>query len=292
MLDDTNKSRKELVYELGNLRAKISELEDLVHEKNQLSEYDLKINKEIQKGILNNEFENYYMPFISFENKEVIGFEALVRWNHPEHGLLQPKDFIWIAKSTGTISEIDKYVLKKGCKQLYSWHKKYSTSCFLSVNLDSKYFLKPDSLDYISNVLDEIDLDPTCLKLELKETALMEEGSVVTGLILKLLTLGIQVYLDDFGVGYSSLSCLHKYPIDSIKIDYSLISNMIMEKNIAMIVNSIINLASNLEISVIAEGVETEEHYNRLRELNCKLGQGYYFYEPMTTNEVEEKILK
>ena len=233
-----------------------------------------------------------YQPIVSLENRTLVGFEALARWRHPEFGLVPPKEFIPVAEDSGQILRIGQTVLESACLQAKGWLDIYQgpQPLFVSVNLSVKQFNQPDLVENIANVLELTALPPHCLKLEITESVFSNNIEAAVGLLTRLRELGVQLSIDDFGTGYSSLSYLQRFPVDTLKIDRSFVNQMMEnEENIA-IVRTIVALAQNLGMDVIAEGVETEAQLNLLRKLECENGQGYLFATPLNATIVEQFI--
>ena len=256
----------------------------------------LKVETDLRKAIANKEFELYYQPIVSLDNISVIGFEALIRWNHPTRGLVYPDSFIPIAEETGLIIPIGGWVLKKACWDLRRWDEQVKSKLplFMSVNISSKQFLRPSLIDDIMGILDETGLPPDQLKLEITETALMEDAHETIPLIQRLKNFGVQIVIDDFGTGYSSMSYLQQLPIDTLKVDQSFISriensNDNENKNI---VETIVSLAHKLGLKVVAEGVETDKQHSVLSQMNCQMAQGFLFSEPLKKEKMDELIKK
>ncbi len=252
----------------------------------------LQLENELRRAIGLQEFRIFYQPILSFENSKIIGFEALVRWQHPEKGLLGPPDFIGVAEETGLIIPIDWWVLRQGCQKIKEWQDTYPSDppLTISVNLSSKHFARLDLYDQVVNILEVTGLDPRHLILEITENTIIDNTVQATRLISKLRELKIQVQIDDFGTGYSSLSYLQKYPIDAIKIDRSFISKMSDGTNHAEIVKTIVTFAKELGMDAIAEGIETEAQMDQLKSWNCQYGQGFLISRPMD-GEAAQKLV-
>jgi diguanylate cyclase (GGDEF)-like protein len=253
----------------------------------------LQIETDLRKAIDNNEFELYYQPIILLDNVSIIGFEALIRWHHPEHGLMLPESFIPVAEETGLIVPIGRWVLKQACYDMVKWQKKIEdhTLLFMSVNISSKQFLRPIIIKEIQEILAESGLPPAQLKLEITETALMEDRDEAVRIIKRLKESGIQIVIDDFGTGYSSMSYLQNLPIDTLKIDRSFVSkiNEMPDEN-KNIVETIITLAHKLNLNVVAEGVETAAQHSALSTMKCQLAQGYLFSKPLKKKKMDTLI--
>jgi diguanylate cyclase (GGDEF)-like protein/PAS domain S-box-containing protein len=234
-----------------------------------------------------------YQPIVSLDSGKIAGLESLVRWDHPELGIVPPDDFIPLAEETGLIVPLGWQVLSKSCKQMKEWRNTLPPSgpIDLSVNLSSKQFMQPDVVDQIRRALHEAGLDPKCLRLEMTESALMENAEVVFPLLTELQSLNVRLYVDDFGTGYSSLSYLHKLPIDTLKIDRSFVMDLGTREEALEIVKTIVTLAHNLKMQVVAEGVETQEQASILRGLGCEYAQGFYFSEPVDGATIADLLL-
>jgi EAL domain-containing protein (putative c-di-GMP-specific phosphodiesterase class I) len=220
-----------------------------------------------------------------------VGFEALLRWQHPEQGFISPSKFIPVAEETGLINQIGQWVFREACRQLRAWQIQFPSDppLTVSVNLSAKQFSHPALIEEIKQVLAETGVSPSSLKIEITEGAIIENVEVATEILRQLKALGIRISLDDFGTGYSSLSYLHRFPIDTLKIDRSFVTRMSMPKN-SEIVRTIITLAFNLGMDVIAEGVETREQIILLTGLNCEYVQGFLLSKPVDGQTMRELI--
>lgn len=231
------------------------------------------------------EFQVHYQPIVSLSTGKIKGFEALLRWLHPERGFVSPTEFIPIAEETGLIVPLGYWVLREACRQTRIWQERFPTDppLTISVNLSSKQFSQPDLIKQIDQILRSTSLDACCLKLEITESAIMENAEAAAAMLLQLRILGVELYVDDFGTGYSSLSYLQRFPVDALKIDRSFISNMGVQGEDSEIVQTIVTLARKLGIEVVAEGVETAEQLAHLKTLGCTdgQGQGYFFSKPL-----------
>ena len=252
-------------------------------EMHQQAVMQLQFETEMRHALERGEFCLFYQPIINIETSKLAGFEALVRWQHPERGIISPMVFIPTAEENRLILPLGKWILYESCRQLCKWQNEnpLASALMVSVNLSCKQFLQHDLVEQVAGALRETGLDPSCLKLEITESYIMEntEAAVVT--MNRLRALGIEISLDDFGTGYSSLSYLHRLPIDYLKIDRSFVSRMTESKENAEIVYTIIKLAKSLKMKVIAEGIETDEQLAQLHLLNCEYGQGYFFSKPL-----------
>ncbi|HEX7587270.1 MAG TPA: bifunctional diguanylate cyclase/phosphodiesterase, partial [Anaerolineae bacterium] len=243
----------------------------------------LDLETDLRMALGRHEFFINYQPIVSLQTRGLIGFEALVRWQHPSRGLVAPADFIPVAEETGLIIPIDQWVLRDACQQMRKWHAEYPADppLTISVNLSAKHFGQADLGQQVALVLQETGLDPRSLKLELTESMIVEDSEAVSSVLAELGALGVQVQIDDFGTGYSSLGYLHRLPIDTLKIDRTFISRMGMNGNGSEIVRTILVLAHDLGMKVIAEGVETLDQLTRLKGLECEYGQGFLFAKPV-----------
>lgn len=247
-------------------------------------ETDLRLAHERQEFFIN------YQPIVALDDFRLCGFEALVRWQHPERGLISPMDFIPLAEEGGQILQIGKWVLREACQQIQYWQEKYPADkpLYMTVNLSTKQFAQPDLIEQVKNILEETRIDPSYLKLEITESVVMENFESAAALLFKLRGLGVRLSIDDFGTGYSSLTYLHRFPIDTLKIDRSFVTGM--DKENIEIVRTILMLAENLGMDAVAEGVETQEQLTLLRNLNCQNGQGYFFSKPLDAAGAEAII--
>lgn len=243
----------------------------------------LQLETDLRRAIERQEFQVHYQPIVSLATNQITGFEALVRWRHPERGLISPAEFIPFAEETGLIAMIGWLVLRQACTTLRDWQKQFPNALPLSisVNLSGKQFSQPNLVEQIVQILQETGLDASSLKLEITESAIMENVESATAILWQLRKLGIQLYMDDFGTGYSSLSYLRRFPIDKLKIDRSFVSQMMVDNESLEIVRTIVMLARNLGMNAIAEGVETHEQLTQLMSLQCEYGQGYFFSKPV-----------
>ncbi|HVG37702.1 MAG TPA: EAL domain-containing protein [Pyrinomonadaceae bacterium] len=253
----------------------------------------LQLENDLRRAVERAEFCVFYQPIVRIATGEICGFEALVRWHHPEYGLITPGRFIPVAEETGMIVAIDRWVLRKACAQMKRWQKLFPdlAPLNLSVNLSGKQFTQPDLIDYVQQILAETFFDARQLTLEITESAVIQNIEAVTGMLVQLCDLGIKLSMDDFGTGYSSLSCLHRFPIHTLKIDRSFISQD-CARDETEIVRTIIMLTENMNMSAVAEGVETEEQLRHLTELRCEFAQGFYFSHPLPAIKVEHLLAR
>ncbi|HYP53293.1 MAG TPA: EAL domain-containing protein, partial [Pyrinomonadaceae bacterium] len=243
----------------------------------------LQMETDLRRAVEREEFFVQFQPIVSLETGEIRSFEALVRWRHPERGLISPATFIPTAEETGLIVPLGRWVLTEACRQLREWQRVRPEQPHLSVsvNLSSKQFTQPDLIAQIQQALQESGLSPSSLKLEITESVVMENIETVTEMLQQLRALGVQLSIDDFGTGYSSLSYLHRFPIDTLKIDRSFVTRMSENNENMEIVRTIIMLAHNLKMNVVAEGVETEQQLTQLIAFGCGYAQGFYFSKPL-----------
>lgn len=256
--------------------------------------YLLQMENDLRRALDREEFRVYYQPIVSLENGNLAGFEALIRWQHPERGFVNPSDFIPLAEDTGLIVPIGLWILRKACQQLcqWQWQSPANRNLFMSVNLSSKQVSQPDLVAQIRDVLAETNVDAKHLKLELTESAVMQNADMAARLLKRLKALGVHLSIDDFGTGYSSLGYLHKFPVNTLKIDRSFIGRIGEDAENIEIVRTIVSLAENMGMDVVAEGVETLSQLTQLRKLNCQYGQGYLFSRPVDPDSVSAWITK
>ena len=249
----------------------------------------LQTETDLRHAIERNEFVLHYQPIVSLATGRLSGFEALVRWRHPERGLVAPMEFIPLAEEMGLIVPIGKGVLHEACRQLREWQGRFprETPLSMAVNLSPKQFSQPNLVAHVADVLSQYGLQPSCLRLEITESMIVENAAYTAAMLGQLQGLGVQVYLDDFGTGYSSLSYLHRLPFDAIKIDREFVEEMTRSAKAFQLVDVVRTLAQNIGGIVIAEGVETTEQLIALRDLGCEHAQGYYFSKPLDAAGVE-----
>lgn len=252
----------------------------------------LALENQLRWALERKEFRVYYQPKIRIDTGQIVGMEALVRWQHPELGLVSPAEFIPLAEDTGLIAPIGEWVLKTACAQTKSWHECGFTSLHVSVNLSPRQFQQSDLLTMIEQRLRETGLDPAFLELEVTESSVMKNAEASIGTLRQLKAMGIRISVDDFGSGYSSLSYLKHLPIDVLKIDQAFVRDMTADPKDAAIVMAIIQLAHSLELTVTAEGVETDEQVRFLRLLRCDEMQGYRICRPLPVDAFEKFLIE
>jgi diguanylate cyclase (GGDEF)-like protein/PAS domain S-box-containing protein len=250
----------------------------------------LKLETDLQRTRVSEEYRVHYQPIVSLETGQVSGFEALIRWQHPKRGLIFPEEFISVAEETGMIVSLDRWVLREACRQTALWQKRFP-GLTVSVNLSPKQFLYTDLFAEVERVLRETGLDAASLKLEITENVLMSSAETVQQTLARIRTLGVELYLDDFGTGYSSLSYLHRFPIDVLKIDRSFVCRIGAKGENSEIARAIATLAQGMGLGVIAEGIETPEQLAELRSLACEYGQGNLFSKPVDATEAEKLLI-
>jgi len=241
----------------------------------------LRLETDLRKALEQREFRVHYQPIVSLQTGKITGFEALTRWQRPE-GILSPIAFIAVAEEIGIIIPMNRQLLREACQHLLSWQSEFPSGppLTMSVNITPKEFAQPDLASEIAKTLQQVGLDPACLQLEIVETIAMGDAQRSGQVLAQLKALGVRLSIDDFGTGYSSLSRLRRIPVDTLKIDRAFISHMDSDPESREIVRIIIMLAHNLGLKVVAEGSETEEHVNLLKQLNCEMAQGYFFSRP------------
>jgi diguanylate cyclase (GGDEF)-like protein/PAS domain S-box-containing protein len=249
----------------------------------------LKLESELRKAIANEEFVLYYQPQYEIDSQKIVGIEALIRWKHPEKGLVSPSVFIPFAEESGLIVPIGEWVLRTACKQNKGWQELGYPAVPISVNLSMRQFFQHNLKGKINHVLVQTGLAPKYLELEITESMTMDVDHAIMSL-LELKELGVHVSIDDFGTGYSSLYYLKKFPIDKLKIDRSFVRDIMVDPNDAAIVTTIIAMTRHLQLKVIAEGVETEAQLAFLHQNHCNEVQGYWFSPPVSVHEMEEML--
>lgn len=246
----------------------------------------LLMEKELKIAIKENQLVLFYQPQVDTKGK-LVGFEALVRWNHPERGLVPPLEFIPLCEESGLIIHLGKWVLEDACKQINKWQKLWDSPLQVSINVSAKQFQEPHFYEIVKDILWRTEARADWIKFELTESLIVDNVEETIEKIIKLRSLGVKFSLDDFGTGYSSLSYLKKLPLDELKIDQSFVRDISTDINDAMIVKTIIDMAINFDLEVVAEGVETEEQLQFLTENGCCIFQGYFFGKPMPHEEIE-----
>ncbi|WP_055074509.1 EAL domain-containing protein [Pseudanabaena sp. 'Roaring Creek'] len=274
----------------ANGKARYQVFEQTMHN---LALYNFQLESDLRHALERQELEAYYQPIVNSISNEITSFEALVRWNHPEKGLVVPNKFIPIAEETGLVIAIDLFVLHQACQQLRIWRDAgiVKHSLTMNVNLSVKHFMSFDLLEQIDRVLEETGIDGDSLRLEITESDIMENAEFAGKIIAQLHDRHIQLSIDDFGTGYSSLSYLHRLPINHLKIDRSFVMRIGKNGKNTEIIKAIIALAKSLDMFTIAEGVETQEQLAQIRELHCDFCQGYLFSRPVNAEAAQNLLL-
>jgi diguanylate cyclase (GGDEF)-like protein/PAS domain S-box-containing protein len=252
----------------------------------------LQLEHDLRQGLINQQFCLYYQPIMNLLNGKMVGFEALVRWQHPELGLVPPIDFIPLAEETGLITDLGRWIMMTACEQLQTWRQQFPAlqSLKVNVNLSVEQLRTENLATEVGQILQETGLDGQYLTLEITESMLIDDTEAMIQLIDRLRTLAIKVAIDDFGTGYSSLSYLHRLPIDALKIDKSFIQEIQTDPMNQSIVGTIITLSDQLNLLAVAEGIEKVEHLHQLQAMGCEQGQGYYFSPPLPAAAVAELL--
>ena len=248
----------------------------------------LQIETDLRQALERNELVLYYQPILTLNDEAIRGFEALIRWQHPTLGLVPPNDFIPLAEETGLILPIGRWVIQKACQQIRCWQNMFPQHppLHISVNVSAKQLLEAGLVDYIQEVILEQQIPPHCLKLEITETSLIDKVERVKEVLETLRAQGMDISIDDFGTGYSSLSYLRNFPISTLKIDRSFIHSITADPDTAEFARTIVTLARNLNLSVVAEGIETAEQAAQLKTIACDYGQGYLFSKPQSADKI------
>jgi diguanylate cyclase (GGDEF)-like protein len=246
----------------------------------------LRLETDLRRAVQQQELKVYYQPIVCLQSGAIVGFEALLRWYHPERGMIAPSTFITLAEETGLVRQLGNWALRQACQQLHAWQKQGLALLTVNVNLSPRQFAQSNLVGQIDQILEETQLDPRYLKLELTESTIMDNADSAVGVLRQLKERQIQLCIDDFGTGYSSLSYLHAFPIDMLKIDRSFVDRMSKQTDTNGLVPLIVNIAHTMGMSVTAEGIETPQQLGQLRELGCAFGQGFLFSEAIDTEQV------
>lgn len=251
----------------------------------------LQLETDLRLALEREEFRVHYQPIVSIDGGAVVGYEALLRWQHPERGLLLPGDFLSVVEETGLIISVGWWVLEESCRQMRQWQEQSpgSAPLWVSVNISGKQLMQAEIVEKIEGILRKTGCAPQCLKLEITENVMVDNAEATLARLEDLRALGVQLSIDDFGTGYSSLSYIHRFPISTLKIDRSFI-NRIEEEGGLQMVSTIVMLARSLGMQVVAEGIETEDQLARLKELKCEYGQGFLFHRPMSAESANVLI--
>lgn len=247
------------------------------------------IENAMRKGLKENQFFLEYQPKLNIQNDELVGMEALVRWNHPDLGTIPPGKFISLAEETGLIVPLGEWILKESCRQAKEWHEKGFGKLVVSVNVSVRQLQDPNFVTQVEQILMETGLEPSCLELEVTESVFADLNSMIP-ILKQLRSLGLHISVDDFGTGYSSLSYIKHLPIDTLKVDGSFVKDIHTNGESKAIVKAIIHLAETIGLKVIAEGIELKEHVEALKRDGCIFGQGYYYSRPLKKEAFEEFV--
>jgi diguanylate cyclase (GGDEF)-like protein/PAS domain S-box-containing protein len=253
----------------------------------------LELENDLRRARQGEQLRLVYQPILDLQSGQLCGFESLLRWEHPVHGVVAPDRFIGLAEETGLIVPIGLWVMREACRQLRRWHQTLGDdTIYLTVNIAKRQMLEPDFADHMQAMLEEAELSVNHVRLEVTESVFVEDIDAVIRMMEKLKAMGFIMMMDDFGTGHSSLSRLHQFPVDAVKIDRAFVASMSENREFAAIINAIVTLAHNLGNQVIAEGVETEDQLAHLLALECDFAQGYLFARPMSAEEAYESIQK
>jgi diguanylate cyclase (GGDEF)-like protein len=248
----------------------------------------LELEADLRAALARNEFTVYYQPKINLATGHLEGMEALVRWQHPRRGLVSPDAFIPLAEETGLIRPIGQWVLEEACRQTKRWlDHNPDLALVTSVNLSARQFQQPTLVEDVTQALRQSGVSPWCMQLEITESVAMEDAEAAVTILQQLKALGLQLAIDDFGTGYSSLAYLKRFPVDELKIDRAFVSGLMHESEDASIVNAVASLGHALNLSIVAEGIETAEESHHVHTLGCEVGQGYYFARPLPRAEAD-----
>ncbi len=250
----------------------------------------LELESALRRAITQSEFQVYYQPIVNLQKGVIAGFEALIRWLHPEKGLISPAEFIPTAEETGLIVPIGYWILQTACEQLQQWQQQFSPNLSISVNVSARQFTDTRLIEQIDNTLANTQIGPDCLKLEITESAIMDNPELAKATLEQLRKRQVQLSIDDFGTGYSSLSYLHSFPVNTLKIDRSFIQRIDRDCDKPGLVPVIINIAKSMGIDVIAEGIETSIQLQQLKQLCCDFGQGFLFSKPLNAAEAAQLL--
>jgi len=245
------------------------------------------IERDMRTALDKGEFELYYQPIVSLSTGEITAFEALIRWNHPKFGMLYPSDFIWLAEESDLILSLGNWVLNTACRQMNKWKGLFHESFKVTINFSAKQFRDKNMLTAIRSVLKENKINPEDLQIEITETVAMENTEMNRHTLIDLESMGIYVSIDDFGIGYSSLEMLQKFDLHTLKIDRSFVMGLGSDSKDSKIVSSIITMAKNLDLKIVAEGVENSKQLQFLKDNKCDEMQGYYLSRPLSVTKVE-----
>jgi len=245
---------------------------------------------DLHRAIEEREFRLLYQPQVDLRSGRVVGLEALLRWDHPERGVVEPAEFLWLAEETGMITKIGEWALRQSCLHARAWGARNGSPLRVSVNLSARQHRDPDLVDLVERILTETRTDPATLCLEITENVLVNDADAAAQTLHALKGLGVRLSIDEFGTGHSSLGSLKRFPLDMLKVDRSFVSGLGTDTEDAAIVTAIINLAHSLGLQTVADGVETKEQVDELRALGCDVGQGFYFARPRPSDAIAELL--
>lgn len=250
----------------------------------------LAMENDLRRAVEKQQFILHYQPIIELATRRIAGFEALVRWDHTDRGLVAPAEFIGLAEELGLISDIGDWVLRKCCKSMKEWQDRFPGDLHMAVNISGRQFSHPKLVETVASILSEARLKPHRLKIEITESIVMENAEAAISMLEQLKQLGVRISIDDFGTGYSSLSYIVRLPADTLKIDRSFVATMVGHARSAQIAETVVALGRSLGMDTVAEGVETPEQAERLRALGCTYGQGYHFARPVDFERATELL--
>lgn len=248
----------------------------------------IRLEADLRKAISNDELTLYYQPQVSAQNGKILAAEALVRWIHPERGMISPVEFIPLAEETGLVIALGESVIRIAVRQIAQWNQQWSVSDWslpISVNVSAQHVVKPELTQYIRAMLEQYQLAPTLLKVELTESALVDDESGTIDILKSIQALGLKISLDDFGTGFSSLSYLLELPLNQLKIDKKFVDNLVNDRRSRAVFKHVVNLAHDLDLDVVVEGVETSEQAQLVNQAGVDFIQGYYYYKPMPADD-------
>ena len=265
---------------------------EIVDVSQSLTDEESRLFNELDRAVSKNEFCLYYQPVMEITSGRIAGFEALIRWKHPGRGIIGPDSFISVLEKTPLIEDLGFWIVEEAARQISQWYREFGFSFpfRVNVNLSARQFVLSELCDRIIEIVSEQQIPSESLAFEITESAFMEDMDSANMMLLKLKANNHYIYMDDFGTGYSSLSYLQHFPVDVLKIDKSFVEWMHLDEQSRVIVRTIVDLAHNMHMSVVAEGVESQEHLGMLKEFNCDYGQGYLFSKPMDASTAGDFI--
>jgi len=259
---------------------------------NDSARHRLQMEKEMHDALKQGEFEVFYQPLIDLKSQQILGAEALLRWRHYDKGIILPGEFIYLAEETGLIVPIGDWLFQTVCQQLKMWHQRGIQDIQVAINLSPRQFMQKNLLDMVGQCIEQYHIIPGTLNVEVTESIMMRDVDQAINILQALKAVGISVALDDFGTGYSSLSYLKRFPVDKLKIDKSFINNLFSDSDDASIINAVILLGHNMNMQVVAEGIETREQMLFLMRQGCDIGQGYYFDRPLKAEKMTDLLME